>query len=146
MTSLPELPDTERFEHVKTFRLVMKRADPFSPTIGDRGKLLAIRQIKGLTDLSSINDPLHASVPTYSSVKAVSMTFAGSMHKYNRFNDEEQGAWYCTFEHDTAVGLFAESKTGAGWRPAMTGAPRCSFLLVLSQQSLCFGSDFYESP
>ena len=42
-------------------------------------------------------------------------------------------------------GLFAESKTGAEWRPAMTAARRCSSQLVLSLQSLCFGCDFYES-
>ena len=78
----------------------MKRADPFSLVIGDRSKLLTVEQIKGLIDKTG---SVHGSIRTYSSAKAVRITFDKSMHKYNRFNDEEQGAWYCALEHDTAV-------------------------------------------
>ena len=104
MTPLPELPDAERLEQpVKTFRLVMIEKDSLLPTIGDKGKLLVIEWIEGLTNPLGLRKPTHT-IPTYAiSAEIVNTAFNNSMKHGNRFNDKTQGAWYCAFEHDTAV-------------------------------------------
>lgn len=105
MTPLPELPDAERLEQpAKTFRLVMIEKDPLSPTIGEKGKLLVIEWIEGLTNPPGLRKLTHATIPAYIiSAEIVNTAFIRSMKYGNRFNDKTQGAWYCAFEHDVAV-------------------------------------------
>lgn len=98
MTQLPELPYTERFKLFETCRLMMIPEGPFSSSIRDWVKLRTIEQIERLTVETS-----HSDISTSIRVDAVNKVFTKSMHKNNRFNDDQQGAWYCAFKHDTAV-------------------------------------------
>ena len=102
MISFPELPNTELFEPVSTFRLVTIRADPFKSIAGNTGKLLIIEHLERLTERSDMHEQTYDILPELG-MEIVNTAFTRSTDGYNRFNDDKRGAWYCALAHDTAV-------------------------------------------